>query len=112
HQEEPVLATWRYCLGRVVLFQAEDGIRDSSVTGVQTCALPIFARSLPEADREHVLIRERSAFAAGGESRRHPGGRPRGGSSHDEIGRASCRERVWIWGAAAAIKQEQDEGVD
>src|SRR5260370_986600 len=25
-------------------FQAEDGIRDSSVTGVQTCALPIFRR--------------------------------------------------------------------
>src|SRR5437762_7950643 len=24
-------------------FQAEDGIRDTSVTGVQTCALPIFA---------------------------------------------------------------------
>src|SRR4030066_1960883 len=24
-------------------FQAEDGIRDSSVTGVQTCALPILA---------------------------------------------------------------------
>ena len=24
-------------------FQAEDGIRDWSVTGVQTCALPIFA---------------------------------------------------------------------
>src|SRR5260370_14095774 len=23
-------------------FQAEDGIRDSSVTGVQTCALPIY----------------------------------------------------------------------
>src|SRR5207237_4039195 len=38
-------------------FQAEDGIRDSSVTGVQTCALPIsrvpafppaYGRSLPE----------------------------------------------------------------
>src|SRR5260370_28416835 len=27
-------------------FQAEDGIRDSSVTGVQTCALPIYARGL------------------------------------------------------------------
>src|SRR5260370_5510066 len=27
------------------LFQAEDGIRDSSVTGVQTCALPISARA-------------------------------------------------------------------
>src|SRR5260370_23673201 len=26
-------------------FQAEDGIRDSSVTGVQTCALPIFTKS-------------------------------------------------------------------
>src|SRR5260370_30258586 len=25
-------------------FQAEDGIRDSSVTGVQTCALPILLR--------------------------------------------------------------------
>src|SRR5437879_11066075 len=25
-------------------FQAEDGIRDTSVTGVQTCALPIFFR--------------------------------------------------------------------
>src|SRR5260370_2727653 len=28
-------------------FQAEDGIRDSSVTGVQTCALPILACSIP-----------------------------------------------------------------
>src|SRR5207237_7509097 len=40
----------------VLLFQAEDGIRDSSVTGVQTCALPIFLRIeledlLPAADR-------------------------------------------------------------
>src|SRR5260370_40819477 len=26
-------------------FQAEDGIRDSSVTGVQTCALPICSQS-------------------------------------------------------------------
>src|SRR5207237_2246754 len=29
-------------------FQAEDGIRDSSVTGVQTCALPI-SNSFPQA---------------------------------------------------------------
>src|SRR5207237_5673407 len=28
-------------------FQAEDGIRDSSVTGVQTCALPISSRGWP-----------------------------------------------------------------
>src|SRR5690348_18513198 len=28
----------------IFFFQAEDGIRDGRVTGVQTCALPIFAR--------------------------------------------------------------------
>src|SRR5207248_6148372 len=27
-------------------FQAEDGIRDRTVTGVQTCALPIFTRDI------------------------------------------------------------------
>src|SRR5437762_6225005 len=35
-------------------FQAEDGIRDTSVTGVQTCALPI---SLSSAVRDAVLQR-------------------------------------------------------
>src|SRR5437762_8934410 len=39
-------------------FQAEDGIRDTSVTGVQTCALPIYARA---DDRLHP--RERRAGA-------------------------------------------------
>src|SRR5690606_40841125 len=29
-------------------FQAEDGIRDFHVTGVQTCALPIVVRELPD----------------------------------------------------------------
>src|SRR5689334_8977169 len=29
-------------------FQAEDGIRDGTVTGVQTCALPIYLDSLQE----------------------------------------------------------------
>src|SRR5689334_24134144 len=37
-------------------FQAEDGIRDGTVTGVQTCALPICAgnpaRGKPRRDRE------------------------------------------------------------
>src|SRR6266481_8837343 len=28
-------------------FQAEDGIRDGTVTGVQTCALPIFVGGVP-----------------------------------------------------------------
>src|SRR5437762_13731608 len=33
-----------------VFFQAEDGIRDTSVTGVQTCALPIFGTAAPVKD--------------------------------------------------------------
>src|SRR5437879_10544662 len=31
-------------IGYFFFFQAEDGIRDTSVTGVQTCALPICAK--------------------------------------------------------------------
>src|SRR5437879_9154094 len=33
-------------------FQAEDGIRDTSVTGVQTCALPISRREAADPDEE------------------------------------------------------------
>src|SRR5699024_11471648 len=38
-------------------FQAEDGIRDRNVTGVQTCALPIFSAGLdyPGVGPEHSL---------------------------------------------------------
>src|SRR2546430_11755433 len=38
------------CRGSLLFFffQAEDGIRDLTVTGVQTCALPIFALVLYE----------------------------------------------------------------
>src|SRR2546430_6604693 len=32
-------------------FQAEDGIRDLTVTGVQTCALPIYPSDEPPHDR-------------------------------------------------------------
>src|SRR5437764_6047577 len=42
-------------------FQAEDGIRDTSVTGVQTCALPIFARIF----RDSGVQRSTSNFRAG-----------------------------------------------
>src|SRR5207237_566521 len=38
----------------VFFFQAEDGIRDSSVTGVQTCALPIYPSIDPIVD-ENML---------------------------------------------------------
>src|SRR6185503_6376081 len=36
-------------------FQAEDGIRDVAVTGVQTCALPIFARPAPHEKRPLIV---------------------------------------------------------
>src|SRR5688572_31341824 len=35
-------------------FQAEDGIRDLTVTGVQTCALPIYARDQRGRDAHRV----------------------------------------------------------
>src|SRR5436189_2007901 len=38
-------------------FQAEDGIRDTSVTGVQTCALPIFSACDPTAHAEIEALR-------------------------------------------------------
>src|SRR2546425_9768473 len=46
-------------------FQAEDGIRDKLVTGVQTCALPICAHAVPP--------RQKVAILRPGE---HPGDRP------------------------------------
>src|SRR5215467_15378822 len=39
--EEPPGATFSAC---TFFFQAEDGIRDYKVTGVQTCALPIWPK--------------------------------------------------------------------
>src|SRR5262249_58865847 len=45
-------------------FQAEDGIRDWSVTGVQTCALPIYLRAalnrgFPNLTREEQIASDR-----------------------------------------------------
>src|SRR5438132_13688352 len=76
-------------------FQAEDGIRDHCVTGVQTCALPISAKAVateanperPQFDRVSVALEKGTA----GVSLK---------SRIAEIGRASCRERVEISGLA------------
>src|SRR5690606_40153895 len=59
-------------------FQAEDGIRDFHVTGVQTCALPIYKGEAPvtRAEREAAQAAQR---AAGGQRRERPGRRRRGG---------------------------------
>src|SRR5699024_12195739 len=44
-----VVAVIHFVIGSLLsfLFQAEDGIRDRNVTGVQTCALPISAGAGP-----------------------------------------------------------------
>src|SRR5256885_10709106 len=84
-------------------FQAEDGIRDYKVTGVQTCALPIWHPRRLELAPKFTLIADADAsyllslrvdakgvlYAAGGSPAkvfRFDGA--------GQIGRASCRERV------------------
>src|SRR5256884_62386 len=44
-----------------VIFQAEDGIRDVAVTGVQTCALPICIR--PRANMKTDFLAKSAIFA-------------------------------------------------
>src|SRR2546429_7312375 len=43
----------RWCV--CFFFQAEDGIRDVAVTGVQTCALPIYRESYADFDRVYTV---------------------------------------------------------
>src|SRR2546422_4633039 len=85
-------------------FQAEDGIRDVAVTGVQTCALPISAgQEFEDGEEERYAEREgdqfetqppqpvdREAAAHAARVTRFPGGH----EPAQQIGRASCRERV------------------
>src|SRR5258707_5260129 len=43
-------------------FQAEDGIRDIGVTGVQTCALPIYCRTNGPRRHAHHMTSSRREF--------------------------------------------------
>src|SRR6266576_3861265 len=79
-------------------FQAEDGIRDLYVTGVQTCALPIWARE--------------AGFRTWGKSKDHRDDLPQ-----IVIGMAVTRDgiplRVWCWPGntsdSALIRQARDD---
>src|SRR5207237_5314914 len=93
-------------------FQAEDGIRDSSVTGVQTCALPISTGASAgscgggtayRCGGKNTIIRHRTrpTPTSPSISRSLRSGRIRWQSMtrtspYPKIGRASCRERVEI----------------
>src|SRR5207247_4259928 len=95
----------------VFFFQAEDGIRDPLVTGVQTCALPIClsrqaarrrpveGRETPPRDRVESPRGEPSlglplACALSWPRAMRESARCRRWAC--KIGRASCRERVWV----------------
>src|SRR5690348_17796325 len=51
------------CLFFFFFFQAEDGIRDGRVTGVQTCALPIFGSVIGAAYASGVCAKELEEIA-------------------------------------------------
>src|SRR5699024_12157591 len=84
-------------------FQAEDGIRDRNVTGVQTCALPIYRRPggyrRQRRGRGRRSPRPRASVREARQAPLVPLSLP--GISRSQIGRASCREKV-------AISEEAD----
>src|SRR2546429_6268551 len=96
----------RYLLLCCFFFQAEDGIRDVAVTGVQTCALPISRgrRTLGRKARNGLRrayrwqageLRAVQRALAGRSNRKNDRvSRAKGIRARREIGRASCRERV------------------
>src|SRR2546421_7830845 len=85
-------------------FQAEDGIRDLIVTGVQTCALPISGGEVAVNGilgdvaiiraRGHCNQGERDTVRSDDVCRRAEEPPGSGQVALIEIGRASCRERV------------------
>src|SRR5690606_40611922 len=104
-------------------FQAEDGIRDFHVTGVQTCALPISARAYVDA----LLNKDGGTDTTGHHAHASRGGVRRGDDpgvflkggglaphqvqkagpvyyAECEIGRASWRGRVRLSAVRAAEK--------
>src|SRR5205823_11650026 len=103
------------------VFQAEDGIRDKLVTGVQTCALPILNVDLGAMfHTPSGLYYEDMAIGTGDPARRgsrvtvqYIGWLPDGtmfdrSDPNAQIGRASCRERVWIREAAVAAEEKAE----
>src|SRR2546430_6716868 len=95
------IQSWRRSWYVFFFFQAEDGIRYLTVTGVQTCALPILAACPSAHDRgeslrdagtgEPVSVCAASALPGLAPP---PAVFPLSADLRHEIGRASCRERV------------------
>src|SRR3712207_7957431 len=95
-------------LGKFFFFQAEDGIRDIGVTGVQTCALPISPvgsraahRNGPRSSRR---VAPRGARLAPHPFRGSPGRVPARGR---EIGRGGGRGRGERSGGGGSFKKKK-----
>src|SRR5262249_57769223 len=103
----------------VCFLQAEAGIRDWSVTGVQTCALPISARGdrgvaqhgdgegTSQADRSHEPFSLSLVLPIDLLGIRHVDRGALDNRPACQIGRASCRERVWSSGSAVTLKRRE-----
>src|SRR5439155_24350411 len=94
----------------LVFFKKEDGIRDGHVTGVQTCALPMWRCARPAASVFARRVGRRGEDRGCGPGT--PPGRGRAARAHArrgtrgarKIGRASCRERVRVKGGEGCKK--------
>src|SRR5205807_7695899 len=105
-------------------FQAEDGIRDYKVTGVQTCALPISKKKPFETlSVSDIGVAVSDAGEAGSKTEvlalgdpparadaRKIEGDGNAAQAILEIGRASCRERGWVGVVAVALKNKRQIG--
>src|SRR5699024_12024770 len=81
--------------------QAEDGIRSRNLTVVQTCALPIFFFTQPNTPFSLFATFEKRGRELGGKGvfgwvKKMPWKDVRFLAPF-KIGRASCRERAWVW---------------
>src|SRR5438552_13227352 len=71
-------------------FQAEDGIRDDLVTGVQTCALPIWVRKMPKKDAEELAMHYLKRVKIPEQANKYPGQLSGGQQQRVAIARALC----------------------
>src|SRR5438552_18182919 len=95
------MATYRvYC--SPLFFQAEDGIRDDLVTGVQTCALPIS----PSAWTRRSCPWSRCSSGRRASRARARSGARRSRSEERRVGK-ECRRR----GVAQHFAKEEDSGL-
>src|SRR5688500_20035939 len=76
-------------------FQAEDGIRDYKVTGVQTCALPISLDRPPRAERRQRRPRRGGRRRARHDRSRHSRRRRSAERSRSEERRVGKEGRDW-----------------